>query len=88
MVIRPLSLQESVRLALEHNPTIKIARHDPLLAGYTLAGSYGYYEPALNIQYLHNFSANDAGLSPSGVQIQPAQIDLDTLSSGVRGATP
>ncbi len=56
---RILSREECIRLALEHNLNIKIARRDTLIAHYNLKGSYGYYEPVLSFGAEHRYNKDD-----------------------------
>ncbi|MDB6035176.1 MAG: bepC [Verrucomicrobiales bacterium] len=51
--VRVLSLDEAVRLALEHSFDIKIQQLNPQIARFRLQSSYGVYDPRLNIVASH-----------------------------------
>lgn len=87
--IRPLSLEESIRLALERNLEIQIERFNPRKAQFTLDASYGLYEPAFEATAIHSSSSREGQVDPnSGVQGQPLEIETDTINTGVRGILP
>src|SRR5579862_3912603 len=48
---RQLSMEECIRIALEHNFTIEIARFNPQIARYNLWGAYGVYDPTFTSGY-------------------------------------
>src|SRR5262245_45925148 len=64
---RPLSLEECIRIALEHNLDIQITRLDPQLAGFTLSGSYGSYDPTLRFAARHTYELSPGGLDPNSL---------------------
>lgn len=45
---RVLSLDEAIRLALEHNYNVKIQQFNPEIARYSLKAEYGVYDPRFN----------------------------------------
>jgi outer membrane protein len=57
ITIRPITLEEAIALALQNNYDVMIARYNPDIANYNLAGSYAVYEPAFQFRYNHSFSA-------------------------------
>src|SRR3954452_7713177 len=64
--VRPMTLEEVIRLALENNLQIARVRYEPQLAGFRLSGDYAYYEPVLNFSAIHSFSQTE------GQTIDPA----------------
>ena len=88
-VARPLSLADSVRLALEHNLDIKIALHDTRIARFNLEGSYSYYDPALSTEATHTSDTTELTQQfQTGNIIIGGQNTSDILTSGIQGATP
>ena len=61
-VPRPLSLSGCVRLALEHNLDVKIARFEPEIARHNVSLAYAAYEPTFEIAGTHNYSAAPGGI--------------------------
>jgi len=86
---RALSLEECTRIALEHNFDIQIARLDPQLAGFTLSGSYGSYDPTLRFAARHNYELSPSSLDPiSLIQFPPTDTESDNINSTLAGLLP
>src|SRR5438876_1159264 len=84
----PLSLMESIQLALEHNLDVKIERYVPEIARYNLGLAYSEYEPALSAGGLHSFN-----LSPGGIDLQNrpfagTSTESDSFNAGLVGILP
>src|SRR4051794_36032089 len=50
---RVLSLEECIKMALQHNLDIQIQRYQPLIDEFALNISYAYYEPRLGFAARH-----------------------------------
>src|SRR5437762_3058722 len=61
---RPMSLQDCIQIALEHNFDIQIARYEPRIAAFTLYGAYGAYEPVLSLSGEHDYNLTPGGFDP------------------------
>ena len=86
---RALSLEECIREALEHNFSIQISRLDPVLAGFTLAGSYGSYDPTLRFGARHNYELSPGGLDPqSQLPFPGPESESDNINSSLSGLLP
>jgi outer membrane protein TolC len=75
---RVLSLDEAVRLALEHNLDVKILEVGPQLARYQLKASYGVYDPHLNFVVNHEESIKE-GKIKGGIQTLPNSTHVDSF---------
>src|SRR4026207_906532 len=64
-VTRQMSLNECIRMALEHNLDIKIGRSSPRIAQLELDASYGYYDPAFSGRAQQTFNARPGKLDPN-----------------------
>ena len=64
-VVRPISLEESIRLTLERNLGLQIQRLSPQIARFNLAGSYGYYDPVLSFNGGQSFRSSPGGFDPA-----------------------
>ena len=86
--VRPMSLQEAIRLALENNLQLARVRYEPQLAQFRLGASYAYYEPVFDAFAEHRYSVREGqfnaaiGLTPS------SQTDSDTFGGGLTGVLP
>src|SRR5437773_1843051 len=63
---RPMSLQECVLQAVQHNLDVQIKRFSPDISRYTLAASYGGYDPFATLSGEHDYSLSPGGLDPQG----------------------
>jgi outer membrane protein TolC len=56
---RPMSLNDCLQEALQHNLDVQIERYNPQISLYTLRSDYGGYDPTLTISGQHQY--NDTG---------------------------
>lgn len=93
IAIRPITLQEAVALALLNNYDVQIARYNPEIAGYNLAGAYAVYEPSLDLGYTHSFSASpgrydrDLNIFLPGDEVYNDSFD-GAIGNGLSGYLP
>ena len=87
--VRSMSLEEAIRLALEHNLDIQIEQYNPLIAEFNLKGAYGAYDPTFN------FSAQQSHDSTEGQYIQQFGFTTqgrdswnERFSGGISGVLP
>ena len=85
---RTLSLDECIAIALEHNLTIQITRYNPMIAGYSLAGTYGDYEPTLSLSGQHDSSISPGGIDSEGRRFEGTEAESDRISGGLQGFLP
>ena len=86
---RALSLQEAVRLALEHNLGIQIERFAPQIAQFNLEGAYGYYDPVFKSRAGYASDRAPGVLNPRyDVIAPPSESSGEALSSGLAGYLP
>src|SRR5688572_12183587 len=85
---RALSLEDCITVALEHNLTIQITRYNPMIAQYSLAGSYGDYEPTLSLSVQHDYSLSPGGVDDEGRPFGGNETDVDRISGGFQGLLP
>ncbi|HUR47227.1 MAG TPA: TolC family protein [Candidatus Saccharimonadales bacterium] len=75
---RVLSLDEALRLSVEHNLDVKIQRLDPEIARYQLQASYGFYDPHLNFVINHEETTQE-GKFVGGLQSVPSVQKIDSF---------
>ena len=76
--LRVLSLEDCIKIALEHNLDIQVARLEPELAGFSLRGTYGSYEPFLSLSGSHANAESTNG----------DKSETDSVSGAVGGFLP
>jgi len=60
-----LTLDECIRLALEHNLDIQIQQYNPLVNQYNLSASYGVYEPVASFTAQRRYYDSAGGFNPA-----------------------
>lgn len=75
---RVLSLEDCIKLALEHNLDIQVARLNPDLAEFSLRSTYGSYEPSLSLSGTRSYDE-----SPFATK-----SETDSISGGIGGFLP
>ena len=85
-----LSLDESIRLALENNLKIQVERYTPIVAGYDARALYGHYDPVLNstISTTHSTRESGAFNQNTGNLVPGSSVDTDSASAGIGGYLP
>jgi len=81
---RPISLEDSVTLALQHNLDVQISRVNPDIARNSLSIAYADWEPALSASGSHSFSATPAGIDQHG-PFPATETKTDAFSASVGG---
>ena len=86
---RSLSLDECVQLALRFNLDVQIKRVSPLVDEFTLAGSYGAYDPAFLLNAKQGFNSSPGSSDPSSVLFnRPSDNYTDTYGPSFTGTLP
>ena len=85
-----LSLEEAIRLALEHNPNLQVERYTPIIAEYDRRAAYGYYDPIFNASIGQSSILRESGgFNPvTGQPFPPSRTRTDFISSGLGGYLP
>jgi len=74
---------------LEHNLTIRIARHDARIVRFTLEGSYSYYDPVLAADAAYTYNTTELTQQfQTGNIVFPGENTSDSASTAIQGATP
>jgi outer membrane protein len=82
--VRTLSLDETVRLALEHNFDVKIQQLNPQIARFRLQASYGVYDPRLNVVAEHRDFTQE-GQIVGGLTNVTTHQRVDSFGIGIAG---
>ncbi len=85
---RALPLEECIRIALEHNLDIQIQRVNPRIARLTLSGSYGAYDPTLNVAASYGSTTTPGGVDQQNRPYPNSVSDNKSFSAGLNGALP
>jgi outer membrane protein TolC len=87
-VVRPLSLSDCSRIALEHSFEVKMARYNPEIQRHNLNADYGVYEPSLGLSGVRSFSATPGGLDAEKRPYSGTSTYGDAFSTGLNGLLP
>ena len=85
---RVLTLEEAMRLALQHNLDIQITRYTPLLDQYALSGDYSAWDPLLRFTAVHSLSVSPGQFNAIGVQTVSNERNANTYSPDISGGLP
>jgi outer membrane protein TolC len=85
---RVLSLEDCIKLALEHNLDVQIRRLDPELAQFDLSGSYASYDPALTLSAQHSYERSAGGLDSQSRAYAGVESENDSFSARIGGLMP
>jgi len=85
---RQMSLNDCIRMALEHNLDIKIGRSTPQVAQLSHEASYGYYDPVLSGSAQQTFSARPGKLDPAIGAVPGSETWNEDFTLGLTGWLP
>jgi outer membrane protein len=85
---RPITLQECLVMALEHNLDLQIERINPKLSIYNLEIARAYYDPTFDLSYQHGYNVSGGGLDQNQLLIPPVRRDTDSFTAGLGGVGP
>jgi outer membrane protein TolC len=85
---RPLSLEECIQLAIQHNLDVQIQRLTPQMAKYALNGAYAAYDPAVSASARHSSSSSPGGIDAQGRVYPSTQQEIDSFDTGLSGLLP
>ncbi len=85
---RMLSIQDCIRLALEHNLDIQIQSYAPKISHFNLKAAYGVWDPVFSATGSHSFLVQGSSLSTQNLVIPPGTTDANTFTTGLSGDTP
>lgn len=85
---RVLSLQDCIKIALEHNLDVQISRLDPDKARFNLRSVYGSYDPSLSLSGTHSYALSPGGLDSQSRAYSGTESETDSFGAGVGGLLP
>lgn len=87
--VRTISLNECLRMALQHNLDVQIERWAPEIARFTLRSSYGIYDPILDFTAKETYDSFPAQDDPRKQNPYDAyKITTDTFAPALSGRLP
>jgi outer membrane protein TolC len=85
---RPLSLEDCIQIAIQHNLDVQIVRATPQIAQFTLAGAYGSYNPLFRLSGQHDYNLAPGGFDDQGRFFVGTESKTDSIGSGISGLLP
>lgn len=85
---RQLTLEECVKVALEHNLEIEIVRYEPVKAGVDLTLARTSYDPSFNASVEQSVSSSPGGINKDNLLLPAISSERNTFSSSIVGALP
>lgn len=87
--VQQLSLDDCIRLALEHNLDLQIERRNPIRASYDIdAAIGGYFDPSLSVRGQHDFQKSGLRTDADNRLVPGSESDTDSFSAGFSGILP
>jgi outer membrane protein TolC len=83
ITVQPITLDEALQMALQNNYDVLVARYNPDIAQFNLAGSYGVYEPSLSFSYIHSYNSQPGGFTQSGIAQPNTEVESDNFSANL-----
>ena len=83
----PMSLEDCIQQALQHNLDVQISRYDPQIELFTVWANYGGYDPTLNLSGNYTYSKNGALIQNNQI-VLPTTSEANTFGAGLSGGTP
>jgi len=85
----PVSLQDCIAEALQHNFDVRVERYEPVKSQISLNAAYAGYDPNLNISGKHSFNVSPSTRNPYSTNQVPASVfDENSFNSGIGGSLP
>jgi outer membrane protein TolC len=87
-IMRELSLQDCIELALKHNLDLQIDRLNPLIAQFGLQASYGPYDPTFSFSGSYTHNEGGTTLLNGTLVIPGSTRDIENFNSVLSGLLP
>ena len=84
---RPMSLEDCIQEALQHNLDVQISRYDPQIQLFTVRTFYGGYDPTLNLSGDYSYNKQGAVIQ-NGLITLPTTTYENSFNAGLSGGTP
>lgn len=85
---RVLSLDDCIKIALEHNLNVQISQLDPEVAGFSLKSSYAGYDPVFSLSGRHSYEISPGGLDDQGRLYIGTESEVDSFAGSIGGLLP
>src|SRR5438034_9063586 len=85
---RKISLEEAIKIALEHNLDVQIERINPEISRYNLSLAYAGWDPVFTASGEHDFSLAPGGLDPQNRPYSGSERDANAFRAGLSGLLP
>jgi len=85
---RKISLDEAIKIALEHNLDVQIERINPEISRYSLSFAYAGWDPVLTASGQHDFRLSPGGFDAQNRPFQGSETDANTFRVGLSGLLP
>ncbi|HWF19673.1 MAG TPA: TolC family protein [Verrucomicrobiae bacterium] len=86
---RLLTLDECIKIALEHNLDIQIQEFNPIIDQYALNVNFGTYEPLFTFSGTKSYNDTTGGLNPQTQTPFGGNVsEADTYVPGIKGVLP
>ncbi|MCS1407777.1 MAG: hypothetical protein M2R45_00937 [Verrucomicrobia subdivision 3 bacterium] len=88
MVNRPLSLNDCIQIALQHNLLLKVEKINPQISRADLKIAYAGWYPNFTTSYNHNFRQQPGNVDEFSRTIPGTSSETDSFFTGINGRLP
>ena len=89
MAGRPMSLNDCIQTALEHNLSLKVEKINPIIDQANLQIAYAGWDPSFNVSYRRNFDQRPNDFDTRlDIPIPGSSSDTDSVNAGISGLLP
>ena len=85
---KPVSLDDCIQLALQHNFDIRLQRYGPQTARLDLSSAYASYDPTFSASAGQRFRSSETGFNPNVFTPPSNESWSDTYSTSLGGSLP
>jgi len=86
-VVRPLSMQDCIAAAIQHNFDVRVERYEPLKSKLALEETYAGYDPLLNLSGTHSHNNAGGPMTTNGTFITENNAFSSTLGGSLPSGT-
>lgn len=84
----PVSLDDCLKMALESNLEIRVAKYSPMLGTLALQGDFGAYDPNFRMNAQRSYRASEGFGGVGAFNTLPNESEVEQLSGGLGGLLP
>jgi outer membrane protein len=86
--VRPMSLEDCVQVALQHNLDVQIKKYNPEISRFTLNVASAYYDPVFSMSGGHDYTVAPGGFDAQSRPYAGSESDVNFFNAAIQGLLP